>query len=232
MRLFSNDPTEPGIFAVGQFVTGIFVLGQFGRGIFVIGQFAVGVFAVGQFAVGLLWAFGQFAVAARAHSFMGAISLVPKFRWPWEAPDLPLYSPLAEIAQEKKFGVWGRATITNPAEPESAGKKINIQYNQPALATAVEQAAKEGVKEGVLFVQNTQETIEEAKGYRETLKTDTVLLINQFIPIKETWRGIFLHPNQDNEPLGFANALLRLALYAPFVYSLFAYVIVPVLKTI
>jgi hypothetical protein len=229
MRLFSNDPTEPGIFAVGQFVTGIFVLGQFGRGIFVIGQFAVGVFAVGQFAVGLLWAFGQFAVAARAHSFMGAISLVPKLRWPWEEPNLPPSSPLAEIAQEKQFEVWGRATITNPAEPESAGKKINIQYAYPALATAVEQAAKEGVKEGVLFVQNIQEkTIEEAKGYREIPKTETVLCINQFIPIKETWRGIFLHPNQNNEPLGLINALLRLALYAPFVYSLFAYVIAPV----
>ena len=233
MRLFSNDPVEPGIFAMGQFVTGIFVVGQFGRGIFVVGQFAVGVFAVGQFAVGLLWAYGQFSVAARARSFMGALSLVPKFRWPWEAANLPPSSPLSEIAQEKRLDVWGRANLTKTAEFESGSKKIQVQYTQPALAEAVALAAKEGVTEGLLFVQSSQEkTTEEAKGYRETPKTETVLLINQFVPIKDTWRGMFLHPDQDNQPITNTNAMLRLVLYAPFIYALFAYVITPVLSAV
>jgi hypothetical protein len=228
MRIFSNDPVEPGIFAVGQFVTGIFVIGQFSRGIFVIGQFAVGVFAIGQFAVGLLWAYGQFAVAARASSFMGALSLVPKLRWPWEEANLPSSLPLLEIAQEKRLGTWGRAKLTRTAEFESVGKKIQVQYTRPELAEAVTKAANKGVSEGLLFVQAPQEqTVEEARGYRETPKTETVLLVDQFVPIKDAWRGLFLHPDQDSQPIGSVNALFRLVLYAPLVYALWHFVIAP-----
>ena len=233
MRVFSNDPVEPGIFAVGQFVTGIFVLGQFGRGIFVVGQFAVGVFAVGQFAVGLLWAYGQFAVAARAHSFMGALGLVPRFRWPWEEAQLPPSSPLLEIAEERRLAAWGRASLTKDAEFESLGKTLRVQYTRPELAELVAQARKEGVAEGLLFVQNTQKkTLEEAGDYRETPKTEAVLLVNHFVPIKDTWRGMFMHPNREGEAIGPVNALVRLALYLPLVYALLVYVISPTLRAV
>jgi hypothetical protein len=61
MRLFSTDPNEPGIFAVGQLSVGIFALGQLSLGIVAIGQLARGVFAFGQLAVGVV-AIGQGAV--------------------------------------------------------------------------------------------------------------------------------------------------------------------------
>jgi hypothetical protein len=230
MRFFSNDPSEPGIFAVGQFVTGIFVLGQFGRGIFVVGQFAVGVFAVGQFAVGLLWAFGQFSVAARAHSFMGSLSLVPKFRWPWEPNQIPPHYPLFDLYQEKSRFAWGRATLNTNAEFESAGKKFQVEYANEGLAAEVKKAASNGVTEGVVHVKDiTQKTIEEAGTYRETPKTEDIVQIDRFVPIQKIWRGAFLHPNKDNEPIGLAHGLIRLSLFVPFVYVLWQLALGPAL---
>jgi hypothetical protein len=228
MRFFSNDPSEPGIFAVGQFVTGVFVLGQFGRGIFVVGQFAVGVFAVGQFAVGLLWSFGQFAVAARAQSFMGSLSLLPKFRWPWESAALPAHSSLAEIFQEKSKLIWGRANLTKEAFAESEGKRYSLEYVEPHLQKEVEGAAHSGVTEALFHVNSiTQKTVEEAGTYRETPKVEEVAKIDRFLPIQKVWRGLFLHPDEADKPISVWNGAIRLSLFIPFVYFLWQLALAP-----
>ncbi len=70
MRLFSTDPNEPGVIAVGQHAVGIFAFGQFAYGVVAVGQIARGVIAIGQGAAGV-FAIGQVAFGVFAGGLAG-----------------------------------------------------------------------------------------------------------------------------------------------------------------
>lgn len=107
MQLFSTDPDQPGIFAVGQIAYGIFALGQMATGVIAIGQIArgfiaigqgaVGFIAIGQGAIGVFYAVGMGAVGARGRG--GVLQLLPKIFFDrHERPKLPPLTALAEFS--------------------------------------------------------------------------------------------------------------------------------------
>lgn len=233
MRLFSSSPSEPGVFAVGQFATGIFVLGQFGRGIFVVGQFAIGVFAIGQFAVGLLWALGQFAVGGRTLGFMLDLGLLPRLRWPWEDPALPESLPGAELLSGRHERAWGRARLQKSDSGvffESAGQTLPVELTNAGLVNEVEQSLREGVKEGLFWVERVEDRATgDVSSYREAAPQKKILVSSRFQPIKRIWRGLFWHPNKDEQPLSLVGTLWRLFLYVPVCYGVLRFVFLPLL---
>lgn len=80
--MFSTDPSEPGIFAVGQVAFGVFALGQAAAGVVAVGQGAVGLVALGQGAIGLYWSAGMLNLGARGFP----IAIVPRYPVPREMP--------------------------------------------------------------------------------------------------------------------------------------------------
>ena len=126
MRLFSTDPNEPGIFAVGQFSVGVFALGQTSLGVVAIGQLARGVFAVGQLAVGVV-AIGQCSVGLFHGTGMVALAGQRGFglvlhSLPWlvaePAPPLAAPVPVAHIVAGEVPSGWIPARlVVEPAGP-------------------------------------------------------------------------------------------------------------------
>ncbi len=82
MRLFSFDPNEPGVFAVGQIAFGVFALGQAAAGVVAVGQGAVGLVALGQGGIGVYWGGGMLGVGARGFP----IGLAPRYPVPTQLP--------------------------------------------------------------------------------------------------------------------------------------------------
>lgn len=81
--MFSTDPSEPGLFAVGQVSFGVFALGQAAVGLVAVGQAAVGLVALGQGAIGLYWGAGMLNVGARGFP----LNIAPRYPVPRELPD-------------------------------------------------------------------------------------------------------------------------------------------------
>lgn len=82
MRMVSTDPSEPGIFAVGQVAFGVVALGQVAAGVIAIGQGAVGLVAIGQGAVGLYYGGAMLGIFGRGFP----LGLVPRFPPPRTLP--------------------------------------------------------------------------------------------------------------------------------------------------
>src|SRR5262245_45469032 len=105
MRIFSTDPEQPGVFAVGQLAVGVFALGQLSlgvvavgqlaRGVIAIGQLAVGVVAIGQGAVGLWHGTGMVALGGQ-RGFGGVLHLLPRLV-DEPLPELAPPTPIADL---------------------------------------------------------------------------------------------------------------------------------------
>jgi hypothetical protein len=88
VRIFTTNPNEPALLAVGQEAVGIFAFGQVALGVVAVGQMARGVFVVGQLAIGVVglgqgvaclgWGGGMVGVAGRG--FGVVLRVLPKLR--------------------------------------------------------------------------------------------------------------------------------------------------------
>jgi hypothetical protein len=138
MRLFSTDPNEPGVFAVGQLSVGIFALGQMSLGIVAVGQLARGVFALGQLAIGVV-AIGQGAVGlfhgtgmvglAGQRGFGLVLHSLPRLVVE-PAPPLEPTTPVSDIAAGNVPSGWISARLAEgPAGPSvtaDSGEALDI----------------------------------------------------------------------------------------------------------
>lgn len=113
MQLFSTDPNEPGVIAVGQLATGIFAfgqgatgiiaIGQMARGVIVVGQLAIGFVAIGQLAIGIFYAVGMIGVGGRGAGLV--LTLLPKLvKLEPQRPHQPPLTTLARLYAEGGVG--------------------------------------------------------------------------------------------------------------------------------
>ena len=183
MRVFSFDPAEPGIIAVGQISTGIIAFGQFAtgvvaigqaaRGVVAVGQGALGVVAVGQAAVGLWFAGGaQFAVGLWCRQMWhgDGISLLPSWvRRTFPEPAPPTLSTLRELMVTKEEG-WIEVQLSHDALYYD-GKPFDFEAG-PKVEKAVAAAIAQGHNTAYAHVQS-ERVFGEAQGYRELVDSDT-----------------------------------------------------------
>jgi hypothetical protein len=141
MRLFSTDPNEPGVFAVGQLSVGIFAIGQLSlgvvaigqvaRGVFAFGQLAVGVVAVGQAAVGIFHGTGMVALAGQRGFGLALHSLPRLVTEP--APSLAPAMPVADILAGNVPSGWIPSVLavgpTGPRVIPDEGEDLHVDIS-------------------------------------------------------------------------------------------------------
>jgi hypothetical protein len=150
VRLVSTDPSEFGVFGVGQLAHGVIAVGQFARGFIAFGQVAVGVVAVGQLSfsivgvgqlgAGVAWFTGMLGLGGRGFCFR----LIPGL-------DLPRTPPpevaLAAVWQGATQGFVRLGVAPSPAGPvlvSPTGQVVPVKF-RPAVAWALASALQKGV---------------------------------------------------------------------------------------
>lgn len=142
--MFSTDPSEPALFAVGQVSYGVFSLGQLAMGVVAIGQGAVGLVAIGQGGIGLYFGAGMLGVGARGFP----VGIVPKFPAPRQVPDT------TDLSQVR--GGYGDGWVEATLGPADSGVPTLYIGDRPAgvrlYASLVEPARKELERVGTTSV--------------------------------------------------------------------------------
>jgi hypothetical protein len=183
VRVFSTDPNEPGVFAVGQEAVGIFALGQSALGVVAIGQFARGVIAIGQLAVGCVCvgqgAFGLFhgsgmVAVAGQRGYGLVLHLLPRVVAE-PAPQLHPPTPIASLLGGEATSGWIPMSIV-----AAAGAPTAVSDEAPGVAVdlrAVQGALQAGHAGGFdrAHVRVRAEVAVEPSGYRETQREVTLV---------------------------------------------------------
>ena len=172
MRIFSNDPNEPGFFAVGQVACGVIAIGQSAIGVVAIGQIARGIVSVGQLAIGVV-ALGQGAIGVLHGSAMVGIAGQRGWGFVWhtlpriarEAPALRTQptTPIADLISGAKESGWLGADI-------DASGVIHFDERTPVIDTrsvrdALRTATTQRHDRALVFV--SVQTSADATAYRE-----------------------------------------------------------------
>ncbi len=178
MRLFSTDPSEPGVFAVGQVAVGIFAfgqlslgvvaIGQVARGVIAIGQLAVGIVAIGQAALGVLYAGGMISVGGRGFGI--CLRLLPKVVVErFQRPQLPPIGSVADVLAKGRGWVLAHVTSDGLAVDglsERAAPPLELgEEARPQL----DRARAEGHTHACLTLRVEERAVDEEVGYREAV---------------------------------------------------------------
>lgn len=147
MKLISTDPSEIGIFSVGQTAEGIFAFGQIARGFIAIGQIAIGVVAVGQVSFSVLGA-GQVGGGVAWFAGLGVggrgacLRLIPGLDLPRDPPPLV---PLDAAMRGETHGFVHVEVVDGPngAKLASGGHLLPVKMS-PTLFGALTDAHRAG----------------------------------------------------------------------------------------
>jgi len=180
VRLFSTDPDDPGVFAVGQLAYGVFALGQMAtgvvaigqlaRGVIAIGQGAIGIVAIGQGAVGVAYGIGMIGLVGRGLGIV--VPVLPKVRIVRSKP--PKVSPIVELGDLEAAGpdgAWVRMSLDD--EQLSCGGKA-LDLETAMVAAPLSHAVANGHRHAMVKLTVRIEVIGPAEGYRDAPETRDV----------------------------------------------------------
>lgn len=184
MRLFSTDPDEPGVFAIGQVAVGVFAfgqlavgviaIGQLARGVIAVGQVAVGFVAVGQGALGVLYAGGMGAVGGRGFGL--CLKVLPKVVLErFERPQLPPLGTVQDVIAKGRG--WVLARIKD-ARLWVDGEPVDFELSDEAKAE-LGRAIAQDHNHACLTMRSEQRIVRQEGGYRDAAETEQVLRVQR-----------------------------------------------------
>lgn len=182
MRIFSTDPNEPGIFAIGQVAVGVFAfgqlsvgviaIGQLARGVIAIGQVAVGFVAVGQGALGVLWAGGMGAVGGRGFGL--CLKILPKIVLEkFERPQLPPVGTVRDVVEQGRG--WVLARIKD-GRLHVDGEPVDYALSDQAKAELAKAIQAEH-NHACLTMRAEDRVLDQDAGYRQAVERERVLSV-------------------------------------------------------
>ena len=214
MRLFSTDPNEPGVFAVGQEAFGVFALGQLAcgvvavgqvaRGVIAVGQVAVGVVALGQASLGILWAGGMIGVGGRGFGIV--LKLLPKVVVErFLRPVLPPLSSLETLANTEAERAWVLAQVEAGPRLTVDGKPLALE-RRAGVDEQLRAAVEAGHTHACITVDAEERVRPQEGGYREAAPHEQVLVAARL----KSWREAPPKVHLEGPLTGIGGLFLRL----------------------